>query len=99
MYHYRYATKEELKPVKAELEEIVHRVQDEVRDYFTFSYYYIGSSAKNRNLVTYDPTTKVGFDFDVNLYVNDEEEDYNPKEIRDILKNAFDRVIRYYGYN
>lgn len=98
MYHYRYATKEELKPVKAELEEIIHRVQDEVRDDFTFSYYYVGSSAKNRNLVTYDPTTQTGFDFDVNIDVNDDEEDYSPKEIREILSEAFNRVVRHYGY-
>ena len=69
MYHYRYATKDELKPVKAELEEIIHRVQNEVRDDFTFSYYYVGSSAKNRNLVTYDPTTQIGFDFEDEILI------------------------------
>lgn len=97
MYHYRYATKEETKPVRAALEEIIHKVQDEVRDYFTFSYQFIGSS--KRNMITYDPTTNIGFDFDVNIYVNDEDEDYSPEDIRKILKNAFDKFVRRYGYN
>lgn len=95
MYHYRYTTKEETKPVRAELEEIIHKVQDEVRDQFTFSYQFIGSS--KRNMITFDPTTNIGFDFDVNIYVNDEE--YSAKEIKNILRNAINRVARYYGYN
>ncbi len=97
MYHYRYTTKEETKPVRAELEEIIHKVQDEVRDYFTFSYHFIGSS--KRNMITFDPTTNIGFDFDVNIYVNDDNNEYDPDEIRNILKNALNRVVRYYGYN
>lgn len=97
MYHYRYATKEETKPIRAVLEEIIHKVQDEVRDYFTFSYQFIGSS--KRNMITYDPTTNIGFDFDVNIYVNDDNNKYYPDEIRNILKNALNRVVRYYGYN
>lgn len=97
MYHYRYATKEETKPVRAELEEIIHKVQDEVRDYFTFSYHFIGSS--KRNMITFDPTTNKGFDFDVNIYVNDDDEDYSEEEIRNILRNVLNKVAYPYGYN
>ncbi len=97
MYHYRYTAKEETKPVRAEFEEIIHKVQDEVRDQFTFSYQFIGSS--KRNMITFDPTTNIGFDFDVNIYVNDDNSEYDPDEIRNILKNALNRVVRYYGYN
>lgn len=96
MYHYRYATKEEIRPVRAELEEIIHKVQDEVREYFTFSYQFIGSY--KRNMITFDSASNIGFDFDVNIFVNDEEEEYSAKEIRTILRNAFNRVVRYYGY-
>lgn len=97
MYHYRYATKEETVPVRAELEEIIHKVQDEVRNHFTFSYQFIGSS-KN-NLITYDERTNIGFDFDVNIFVNDDEENFSPKEIKSILMNAFNRFVCHYGYN
>ena len=70
MYHYEYAKQEDLKPVKEELERIIHLVQDEVREQFIFRYEYIGSSSRKRNLVTYDPTINIGFDFYVNLYVS-----------------------------
>lgn len=99
MYHYIYATQEELKPVKKELERIIHLVQDEVRDDFTFSYEYVGSSSKKRNLVTYDPKTNIGFDFDVNIHVNDEDEEYEPEEIRSILFNALRKNALGFGYN
>ena len=69
MYNFKYVTKAEARKVRENLEKLVHEVQDEVRDNFTFRYYFIGSSA--RNMITYDPTTNIGFDFDVNLEVND----------------------------
>lgn len=50
-------------------------------------------------MITYDPTTNRGFDFDVNIEINDDEEDYNPKEIRDILREALNRVALNYGYS
>ena len=99
MYHYDYALPEELKPAKAELENLIHLVQDEVRDEFTFRYEYIGSSSKKRNLVTYDKQSNIGFDFDVNLYVNDEDEHYSPEEIRRILFDAFRKHAWKFGYN
>ena len=50
-------------------------------------------------MITYDPTTNIGFDFDVNITVNDDDEDYSPEEIRTILHNAFSRFMTAYGYN
>ena len=97
MYHFEYVSKKEAAPYKAELIEILHQVQDYVRDDFTFQFTFIGSSS--RNMITYDPTTNIGFDFDVNITVNDDEEDYSPEEIRTILHNAFSRFMSAYGYN
>lgn len=65
MYHFKYVTKAEARKVREKLENLVHEVQDEVRDNFTLQYYFIGSSA--RNMITYDPATNIGFDFDVNV--------------------------------
>ena len=92
MYHFKYVTKAEARKVREKLENLVHEVQDEVRDNFTLQYYFIGSSA--RNMITYDPETNIGFDFDVNLEVNDNEvndneEQYLAKEIRQTLERAF----------
>ena len=97
MYHFEYVSKKEAAPYKAELIEILHQVQDYVRDDFTFQFTFIGSSS--RNMITYDPTTNIGFDFDVNITVNDDDEDYSPEEIRTILHNAFSHFMTAYGYN
>lgn len=74
MYHFEYVSKKEAAPYKSQLIELLNRVQDYVRDEFTFQFTFIGSSS--RNMITYDPTTNVGFDFDVNIAVNDDNEDY-----------------------
>lgn len=97
MFHYKYIPRKDAAPYREEITNIIHDVQDEVREYFTFQYKFIGSSS--RDMITYDPTTSIGFDFDVNISVNDENEDYDPSEIRSILRQALTRVSRQYGYN
>lgn len=97
MYHYKYVSKKEAAPYKAELIELLTKVQDYVRDKFTFQFTFIGSSS--RNMITYDPQTNIGFDFDVNITVNDEDENFSPEEIRIILHQAFSHFMFNYGYN
>lgn len=97
MYHFKYVTKAELAPFKKELIELIHLVQNDVRDDFTFQYEFIGSVS--RNMVTFDPQSNTGFDFDVNLFVNDDEEDYKPGEIKHILMDAFNTHARKYRYD
>lgn len=96
MHDFKYVTKNEAKPVKEELYQILHEVQNIVRDYFTFSFTPVGSSS--RNMITYDAKSNIGFDFDFNIEVNDDDEEFEPKEIRTILHNAIDRVAPRYGY-
>ena len=97
MHNFEYVPKEEWEPIRDELFEIIHRLQDEVRDDFTFQYYFVGSSS--RNMITYDRKSNVGFDFDVNIVVNDDDEQYSPKEIRTSIREAFNRFVREYGYD
>lgn len=97
MYHFKYVTKAELAPFKKELIELIHLVQNDVRDDFTFQFEFIGSVS--RNMVTFDPKSNTGFDFDVNLFVNDDEEDYKPGEIKHILMDAFNKHSRKYRYD
>ena len=52
MHDFCYVSKKEAAPVKAELLDIIHEVQDIVRDDFTFQFTFIGSSS--RNMITYD---------------------------------------------
>jgi len=97
MYHFEYVTKSQAAPVKKELIAILNKVQDILRDHFTFQYFFIGSAA--RNMITQDVKRDIGFDFDINIKVNDDDQNYSPKEIREMLKTAFDRVIPHYGYS
>lgn len=97
MYHYEYVSKNEAAPIKRELIEIIHAVQDIVRDDFTFQYEFIGSSS--RNMITCDRTSNIGFDFDVNITLNGNVEYNSPKTIKQILIKAFDQVVRRYKYS
>ena len=91
----KYVKKEEWQPVRDELYEIIHKLQDEVREYFTFQYHFVGSS--KRNMITCGRNSNTGFDFDVNIEVNDPDENYSAEEIRNILRNGLDRVTNPYG--
>lgn len=96
MHDFRYVTKNEAKPIKKELYQILYEVQDLVRDKLTFSFTPIGSSS--RNMITYDAKSNIGFDFDINIEVNNDNEDFEPKEIRTIIRTAIDRIAPRYGY-
>lgn len=96
MHDFRYVTKKQAQPIKDELYQILYMVQDLVRDNFTFSFTPFGSSS--HNMITYDAKSNIGFDFDINIEVNDDNEDFEPKEIRTIIRTAIDRVAPRYGY-
>lgn len=96
MYHYEYVSKEEASSYREEFLEIIHDAQDLLRDKFTFRYDFIGSSS--HNMITCDYRTNKGFDFDVNLHVNDDEEQYSPEVIKKSIIEAINRVARPRGY-
>ena len=97
MHDFEYVSNHEWEPMRDELFEIIHRLQDEVRDNFTFQYHFVGSS--KRKMITRDRNSNIGFDFDVNIEVNDPDENYSAEEIRNILHKGLDRVINPYGYS
>ena len=47
MYHFEYVSKKEAAPYKSQLIDLLNRVQDYVRDEFTFQFTFIGSSSRN----------------------------------------------------
>lgn len=95
-HDFQYVPKKQVKELKTELRNLIHEVQDEVQKYFTFQYKVVGSAS--RDMVTQDLKSNKGFDFDVNFYPNDDEEEFKPKEIRDIFRNALNRIAPKYGY-
>ena len=98
-HDFQYISKHdpEVRAAYADLTEILRRTQDLVRENFTFQFYPVGSFS--RNMITYDAKSNVGYDFDINLEVNDDEKEYSPREIRNILRNALSRVAPEYGYS
>lgn len=96
MHDFVYVTRNSAKPVRNELLQIIHEVQDLVEKYFTFQFRPVGSSSMN--MITYDIKSNIGFDFDFDLKINDEDENYSPEEIRNIMRNAIDQVAPKYGY-
>ena len=96
MHDFVYVTKAEAKTVRDELYQIILKVHDITRPYFTFQHKPVGSSS--RNMITYDRKSSIGFDFDFNLEINDDEEEYSAAEIRHIIKDAIDQVAPRYGY-
>lgn len=95
MHDFEYVPNYEWEPVRDELLDIIHRLQDEVREHFTFQYYFVGSS--KRRMITRDRNSNIGFDFDVNIEVNDPDGEYDPDEIRYILRKGLDKVTNPYG--
>lgn len=97
MRNFEYVTKREYLPVKKELIELINLVQDEIRDYFTFRFDFIGSEP--RDMITREINSNIGYDFDVNLRVNDEDENFSAKEIKKILMNGFNKYNRLFSYD
>ena len=97
MYNFEYVTKKQLSPVKKDLIQIINFVQKQVRKDFTFQFYFVGSV--ERNMVTYYVKSNVGFDFDVDIYVNDNACRLSAKEIKTIIRLAFDKAAPCFGYD
>lgn len=97
MYHFEFVSKKQRAPIKKNLIAIITEVQDLIRDEFTFRFDFVGSD--KRNMVTYDPKANIGFDFDINIEVNDGNENFSAKEIKTKLIDAFNKVARKYGYD
>jgi len=97
MRDFVYVPKSEWKPLRDELDETIHRLQNEVCKEFTFQPHFVGSS--QRGMITRDQKSNVGFDFDVDIEVNDPGENYSAKEIRDILRNGLDKVNHPCGHS
>ena len=97
MYHFQYVSKNEIASLKNQVIELIGLVQDEIRNYFTFQYKFIGSV--KLNMVTCDVKSNIGFDFDVNIMVNDDDEEYSAKDIKQILMKAFNKYAYKYHYD
>lgn len=91
-YMYELVPKSEYRPVRVEIEQIINRVQDILRNDFTFRFQLVGSGKKH--LITRIKNGNKGFDFDYNLILNCESGYcWKPKFAKEKLLNAFDQAI------
>lgn len=97
MHDYQYVPKRQASPIREEIENLIHLVQREVKNKFTFSYQFIGSAS--RNMITEDKKSNTGFDFDVNIRVNDDDNKYTAKQIKTTLMNAFNKHNHLFQYD
>ena len=95
---YRYAPQKEVKELTEWCLDILHEMQDEMREYFTFDIRLIGSGEKR--LVTQNE--EECFDLDYNLILQRDRQGLldNPKKIKDLFVDRFNRVLKKYvsGY-
>ena len=97
MHNFQYVTRKQLSPVKKELIQIINAVQAQVHNDFTFQFYFVGSV--ERNMVAYDVGSNIGFDLDVNIYVNDDECRFSAKEIKTKIRLALNKVAPRFRYD
>lgn len=97
MHDYHYVSKKQASPIREEIETLIHFVQRDVKTKFTFSYQFIGSAS--RNMITEDKKSNTGFDFDVNIRVNNDDNKYTAKQIKTTLMNAFNKHTPLFQYN
>ncbi|WP_028514483.1 hypothetical protein [Ruminococcus flavefaciens] len=97
MHNYEYVPQKVAEPLKKEIIELLHLVQDEVKPYFTFRFDPVGSSS--RNMITWEPDRNIGFDFDYNIEPNVPNEKYKPYEIHNIIFEAIRKHMGKFGYS
>ena len=96
MKHYEYVSKEEARPYREEFEQIMLELQNRLRSDFTFQKHFIGSSS--RNMITFDPKTNKGFDFDVNLEMNETSVDYEEEAIYKLIFGGLQSIVSKKGF-
>ena len=86
MHDFEYVPNYEWEPVRDELLDIIHRLQDEVREHFTFQYHFVGSS--KRRMITRDQNSMLHGVADVNLVGEDDVPLHGakPKRLLDLME-------------
>ena len=87
----------QVKSAYSDLMEILSLVHDDLRKQYTFQHKPVGSYS--RNMITYDAKSNIGFDFDINIYPNDEENRFTAKQIKLLFKKSLDKFAHRYGYD
>lgn len=96
-HDFEYVTRKEYAPHKREVVEMLGSVKHELKSKLNFDFYFIGSSS--RNMITHDRNSQDGYDFDVNISLCEDSDDYEPNELRDLFFQAFKKCAPRFGFN
>lgn len=98
-HDFHYISKHDPKVQEAykNIQAILRETQDLLRPKFTFRFDVVGSY--KRNMITCDSKSNVGYDFDFNIEVNDDDEIYKPKQLKNMIQKAIGVVCVKYGYD
>lgn len=97
MNHYEYATKKIKKPYKHKIISLLNMVRKDLKGKLTFQHKFVGSEALG--LVTYDPSTNTGFDFDIDILPTNKIKKYSPKELKTMLINSFNKFCKDFNFS
>ena len=101
MGNYTYVPKKIYKPTKLKLIALINTVQRYLRHKFTFrvtfDFRFVGSS--RRNMITMNPKSNVGYDFDLDLRIYARKKVLTPSEYKHMLMDAFNKFVHEYGYD
>ena len=87
----------QVKSAYSDLMEILSHVHDDLRKQYTFQHKPVGSYS--RNMITYDAKSNIGFDFDINIYPNVEDNRFTAKQVKLLFKQSLDKFAYRYGYD
>ena len=92
---YEFVSKKELTLAKLAIVPIILKVQKELRKkkIITFQYNLIGSANKHKHLVTREINGNQGFDLDYNLILNLKNPNEDPKKIKQIFMETFNKYL------
>lgn len=88
---YKYVSKKEIRDIREYCEEIIKKIQkSQLKDFFTFSFYLIGSGKTNLITINGDNGT---YDLDYNLILQKDKEDLfsKPQKIKELFSKEFDK--------
>lgn len=93
---YKYVTKVEYKPVREEIEKMIHKVQKIVKKSYGITFQYQLISSGKRHLITQEEGGNKGFDFDYNLVIDSsfKEKKYSAKIIKKRFMDAFSKAVK-----
>ena len=95
-FHYISKKDPKVREAYQDIQAILKKTQDLLRQKFTFRFDVVGSY--KRNMITYDIKSNMGYDFDFNIEVNDDKK-YTPRRLKNILQDAIGTVCVEYGYD